>query len=280
MSLLKQWIPTWMKQWVRPGSGVVLYRSTNQNIYHCTVQKCASQWVRGIFSDPRVYRYSGLTSYQYQHHLPGKYDPRKLTDRRFNTAFPESTIATPLYIDYEGYTTIPKPAFYKTVFLMRDPRDVLISWYFSIKYSHPAFGEVERIRQDLHRLSESDGLLYALEFLNDYGLFQAQRSWAGATAKDPNVLLVRYEDLIGPDTLPALERLLMHCDIRMPGNVLEELLSLHSFEKLSGRKRGQEDLRAHYRKGIAGDWHNHFNDPIRSQFAAVAGDVLDVWGYE
>jgi Sulfotransferase domain len=279
MLLLKKWLFNCLPSWLRKCPTPILYQSNLQNVYHCSVQKSASQWVRGILSDERTYRYCGLTPYNQEIELYGGYDPRKIVERYYDKAFPKSTIATPLYIHYEGFAAIPKPARYKAFFVMRDPRDIVISWYFSIKCSHPVVGEVEQLRLHLNRLSDSDGLLYAIEFLHDYGLFKAQRSWAHVPTYDPNVLLVRYEDLLGPNNQPIVERLLEHCDIRMPSTVLAELLAAHSFEQLSGRKRGQEDRHAHYRKGIAGDWRNYFDLKIEARFQEVAGDVLAVWNY-
>jgi hypothetical protein len=277
--VLKRWIPAWLKYLFRPRDAKVLYRSQNHNIYHCTVQRSASQWVRAILSDPRVYRFCGLTSYRYQDQLPGKHDPRKLTKRRFQKAFPRATINTTIYVDYEGFASIPKPPCYKAFFVMRDPRDVLISWYFSTKFSHPLMGELGRIRQDLNRLSEPDGMLYCIQYLDDFGLFAAQRSWADAATNDANVLLVRYEDLIAEDSLATFEQLLRHCDIRVPGHGLEAILRSYRFEELSARPRGQEDRSAHYRKGVAGDWRNHFSERIEARFARVAGDLISLWNY-
>jgi hypothetical protein len=279
MSLLKKRLPALLKAWYRQSDFHVRYRSRNQNIYHCTVQKSASQWVRGILSDPRTFRYSGLSSYDWDRQFPGRYDPRKITQRGFREPFPPSSIITPIYIDFEGFASTPKPERYKAFFVMRDPRDVLVSWCFSIKCSHSLLGEIERMRQDLARLSEADGLLYSIDFLADYGLFAAQRSWASTPAQDPNVLLVRHEDLTAPGNLPSVEQVFAHCDIRMPRTVLEEVLEAYSFEKLSGRKPGQEDPSAHYRKAVAGDWRNHFNDKIQARFTEVAGDVVRLWNY-
>jgi Sulfotransferase domain len=256
----------------------VRYRSINQNVYHCTVQKCASQWIRRIFSDPRVFRYSGLESFQYQHQLPGKFDPRTLTQRRFTKAFPDATIATPLYLDFDGFASIPKPLCYKAFFVMRDPRDIIVSWYFSTKLSHKAQGDIERIRQELCRLPKSDGLRFALNYLADFGLFASQRSWVNASELDANILLMRYEDLIANERV-QVERLLRHGDIRVPGAELNALLNEHSFEQLAGRPRGAEDAAAHYRKGVAGDWRNHFDADLERSFADAAGDVLALWNY-
>ncbi len=276
---LKRWMPPWLKHWLGRRDGAIHYRSENQNIYHCTVQKCASQWMRAILSDARVYRSCGLSPYRYQDNLPGQHDPRKLTERRFQEGFPEATIATTIYIDYEGFAGIPKPPCYKAFFVMRDPRDVLVSWYFSSKFSHPLLGDLGRVRQDLHRLSEPDGMLYCIDYLNEYGLFAAQRSWANANAKDANVLLVRYEDLIAEESLAVFAQLLRHCDIRVAGDELEAMLRSYRFQELSGRPPGREDRGAHLRKGVAGDWRKHFNDNIQARFEKVAGDLISLWNY-
>lgn len=276
---LKPWIPSWLKRWLRRSEPTVLHRSQNQNIYHCTVQKSASQWLRVILSDSRVFRSCGLRPYRYQDDLPGKHDPRKLTERRFEKAFPNSSITTTIYIDFDGFSTIPKPACYKAFFVMRDPRDVLVSWYFSSKFSHPLMGDLGRVRQDLDRLDEPDGLLYCIDYLDQFGLFTAQRSWAGAATRDPNVLLVRYEDMIGEAAFATFTQMFEHCDIRMPEHELQALLRSYQFEGLSGRRRGEEDRTSHYRKGVAGDWRNHFDPSIEARFAKVAGDLIPLWNY-
>lgn len=270
---------TWLKKlWLRREK--VAYPSLSENIYHCTVQRTASQWLREILSDRRVYRYCGLFTYQYEDGFAGRHDPRALIERRFNKPFPIGTIASPLYSDYEGFCSIPKPSSYKAFFVARDPRDVLVSWYFAAKVSHPPVGDLERIRRDLNRLSETDGLLYSLDYLQQIGLFAAKRSWMGADARDENVLLVRYEDLIGADSVAHFEKLFRHCDIRVPNEDLPEILQSYGFEQLSGRRPGQEDQAAHLRKGVPGDWRNYFNTKISARFEFMVGNLLECWNYQ
>ena len=269
-----------LRSWYRKSRLFVHHKSENENVFHCTVHKSASQWIRSILSDERVYRYSGLSSYQYTQEMPGGFDPRKVTERSFDKPFPRRTFITPLYIDYDGFGKIPKPHKYKAFFLMRDPRDLLISWYFSVKYSHALIGNMGRLREELQRLEIEDGLLYVIDFLEDYGTFKAQRSWAGSSMTDPAVLLVKYESLISPDKASYFRELLNHCDIRVPEHLLQELLDAYSFERLSGRKRGEEDQHAHYRKGVQDDWKNYFSDRIQHRFLEASGDLLAVWKYE
>jgi hypothetical protein len=47
-----------------------------------------------------------------------------------------------------------------------------------------------------------------------------------------------------------------------------------------GRKRGVEDTTSHYRKGVAGDWVNHFTPEHAEGFVARFGDLLIRLGYE
>ena len=69
--------------------------------------------------------------------FPGGIDPRKMTEIRFEAPLPPGTIVSPLYLDYPGFRSIPKPDSYRAFFVMRDPRDILVSWYLSIKHYHP-----------------------------------------------------------------------------------------------------------------------------------------------
>jgi hypothetical protein len=58
-------------------------------------------------------------------------------------------------------------------------------------------------------------------------------------------------------------------------------VSKNRFERLThGRERGQENVKSHERKGIAGDWRNYFDDQVKDVFKARYGDLLIATGYE
>jgi Sulfotransferase domain len=260
------------------GSGVV-HRSEAINLYHCCVPKSGSQWIRQILSDPIAFRYSGLPTFHYESKLPEGYDPRDLIQRNFTEPFPESSIVTPLYISFDNFRGIPKPTRYKAFFIMRDPRDILVSWYFSMRYSHVPLGDIPQLRTTLNSMSFEEGMLYGIDRLNKQGHFRTLASWADSSKLDGNVLVIRFEDLIGVHGIDFFQSLFKHCDIRIPQRTLRQLLAKYSFEALSRRARGEENKEAHYRKGIAGDWKNYFSATITQKFAKVNGDLTARLGY-
>src|SRR3990172_11441776 len=107
-STLSSLTPKGLRSWFRKSRFFIYHQSKNENIFHCTVHKSASQWIRRIASDERIYRYSGLVSHQYTQEMPDGFDLRKITERSFDKPFPSRTFVTPLYIDYGNFIKIPK----------------------------------------------------------------------------------------------------------------------------------------------------------------------------
>jgi hypothetical protein len=255
-------------------------RSSAENIFHCCVHKTASQWVRKLLQDRRTYKYSGLEVYNYEQQLPDKVDPRPLTERTFNEPFPAGKIVTPIYIDQPGLKGIPKPKNFRAFFIMRDPRDIVVSRYFSFKVSHPVMGDISKLREDLNTMGEEEGFAYVIDQLAKRRLFDALRSWARIAPADSELAVFRYEDLTDTQQFAHWQRLYAHCDIRMPDSVLRELLKQNSFTALTkGRDRGAEDVKAHLRKGIHGDWKNHFTPAVEKRFREVTDALVEELGY-
>jgi hypothetical protein len=207
---------------------------------------------------------------------------RSLTEIRFPGGFPSRKIVGPLYTAYEGFRSIPKPDDYRAFFVMRDPRDIVVSWYYSMRYSHASMGgRFADVREDLGSVAKREGLKRAIDLLaGSAQLFPALRSWVDAPARDDRVLLVRYADLTGPHAAEAFGHLFAHCDICLTETTVKELLTDHSFERMSGRRQGQEDVTSHYRKGKAGDWKEHLDEDLMRHFRDVTGDLLEALGYE
>ena len=263
------------KLWLR-------YSSTSNNIYHCCVHKTASQWVKSVLGDARIRKYSNLALYlpdAEERTILGGYNFRESETESTINAFPKRTIAGSLHINFENFLAISKPEHYKAFFVTRDPRDIVVSWYFSSKYSHVLSEKVAKNRQKLNELSLEEGLLYSIENLSNFGLFKALYSWIKAPGQDENILIFKFEDLTSANNFSAFKTLFQHCDVRIPDKVLSQLLQDYSFEKLTGRKQGQENKSSHLRKGLVGDWKNYFNDEILERFYEVTGKLTKQLDY-
>jgi hypothetical protein len=246
-------------------------KSRYDNIYHCCTQKTGSQWFRGVFEDEIFFKYTGLEAIPY-FKLGLRY--ANLTNR-----FPKHTFPVHLYIDYPTFDAILKPEKYKAFFILRDPRDAVVSWYYSAKFSHILTDPIPQMRHDLQKLSYKDGLKYVIDKLDEFGSFAAQRSWVQAK-KSKNIAIFRYEDF-ADDNENFLKQLLQFLEIEIPEAELFVLYSKYAFKNMAnGRKRGEEDKFSHYRKGVSGDWQNHFDKEIMDYFKTVTHDTLEVLGYQ
>ena len=205
-------------------------------------------------------------------------DPRRLDERTFAEPFPRGTIITPLYISYDCFAAIPKPERFKGFFVTRDPGDIVVSRYFSFKLSHRPTGTIPTIREHLSQMDEASGLAYVIAELDRRGLFSALRSWQRPLPAE--LMVVRYEDLIGNDQFEEFQKLLAHCEINIPETTLRDVLHRNSFQERSGgRAPGEEDPGSHLRKGIAGDWKNHFTESVERAFRQTTGNLVDELGY-
>jgi hypothetical protein len=172
------------------------------------------------------------------------------------------------YLDVKGFHVV------------RDPRDIVVSGYFSHYYSHPDEGwpRLTYFRRYLRTLSKDEGLLREMEFLSRslYDMI----SWDYDT---PAILQLRFEDLIN-DPVFHFTGIFRYLGI-VPQKTSEEeltgIIDKYSFEKLSGGRRpGLEDQAHHYRKGTPGDWQNHFNERHKDYFKKLYNPLLLKLGYE
>lgn len=282
LDILKRTIPRSLKARIQTSPlfkfVYVRKRAEADNIYHCCTHKSASQWVKGLLFDQATYRYSGLAGFQYQKAwMENGRDSRPYHERRFDRPFPRGRICGPLYFHYDCFEALSKPDSYRAFFVLRDPRDLAVSYYFSMKYSHGNIGE--GLRNKLDSLSKSEGLCWAIDQLQSMGALEAQRSWI--RAENPHIRIFRYEDLVGEEQFRHMRLLFDFCTIPMPEEVLRDLLDRHAFKKLAGgREKGAGKKKHHYRKGVPGDWKNHFDEQVHDHFGEVTGDLIGELGYE
>lgn len=168
-------------------------------------------------------------------------------------------------IQMEEITTIKQRYAKKIVCLIRTPRDCLASLYF-------------------YRVYHKTGILGALRrwfsvnIMKKRFVVQTLRNWRKHVEDYHGFAdeIIRYEDLID-DCFGALKSLISPEDTEKLRNVVER----NSFEAITGRKPGKEQKDAFARKGIIGDWRNHFDQPkYRAIIKDIVGKDLIRFGYQ
>lgn len=154
----------------------------------------------------------------------------------------------------------------KVPVIIRDPRDIAVSAaYFHSRYYDQSFDGVflDSERKTIDPKYVEGWCWQAGEY---YG-------WVdGLCGRYPDQLLItRYEDLLNKPT-ETLKGIYQFLDVADDNDLVESCLKTCSFEVMSGgRKKGDENPASFYRKGVAGDWKNHFNeDGLKASLVAEA----------
>lgn len=175
------------------------------------------------------------------------------------------------------------------VIVWRDGRDIIVSWYYHSLIQHQSGRNKSHVNACRERLKfrNYENLQENLPAFIEYCFTQQQESlrfswidFARMWCNRPGVVHVRYEDL-RQNTVSELQRIVSE----LTGKQLElkqatKIVDEFSFTKQSGRKPGQEQKNSFLRKGIVGDWRNHFSQKAREVFDQFAGNELILLGYE
>lgn len=182
-----------------------------------------------------------------------------------------------------------------SVYIVRDGRDVLVSLYF---YQMQSIAQARHPRQaarldtrfrhylgkgyDPNDVSTNIARFVEAELADPIAYRGASwpehvRSWC--VEERDRVVVTTYEALLDA---PELE--LGRVMTRLTGQEAEpgrirSALAAHDFSA-TGREPGHEDRSSFQRKGIRGDWRNHFTFDAAEVFEHYAGDELRRLGYE
>ena len=215
---------------------------THPTVFHITHHKAGSQWINRI-----------LHSLAFDRIVPSEVDVAHFLAKPIQVGM----IYPTLYVTHQQFESVSVPRDSRRFVVIRDLRDTLVSAYFSFRNSHPYTNEYyQNLRETLTELDQEDGMIYLAE---TWLTKPAQVQWSWVAAGEP---IIRYEELLSRDE-EILERVLVsRCGLPIRRQKLREVILANRFEARAGRKRGSEDVNSHERKGVSGDWRNHFTDRI------------------
>ncbi|MEK7408684.1 MAG: Wzt carbohydrate-binding domain-containing protein, partial [Acidobacteriota bacterium] len=230
-------------------------------VFHITHWKAGSQWIGKILREclPERIIEPQLGETQVRHY-----------------AIQRGCVYPAVYLTKPEFDELPLPPNSRWFVVIRDLRDTLVSAYFSFKVSHPLLEDnLAALRLKLQELDQEAGLLHLMDhFLPSCASIQL--SWL--EAGEP---LLKYEDLLVNDVDLLEQTLIDRCRLAVGRERLREAVLASRFEAMTGgRARGREDVTAHERKGVAGDWRNHFTGKLKDAFKARYGGLLVATGYE
>jgi len=236
------------------------------NLFMATVQKTGSQWFKKVLSDHRIVANTKL--------LP--YPQRRYEYTEFKKRFPKGTFVPGLYMSYDLYEEIIKPEKYKTFYVVRDPRDIICSWYWSMKDTHGLMGKVGKFRDRLNQRNFDEGLHYCIDAF--HMKLASMRTWS-LNRNDPNLLIVRFED-IKSNPLKVIKSISDFSGFSMNESLISDVLKSYTKEKLrqkdlQTRPAGSE---SHYRSKSS-DHRLEFKPEHFEHFYNSTGDLVDILGY-
>ena len=139
----------------------------------------------------------------------------------------------------------------KIVLVMRDPRDILVSGYYSSAYSHgvPSKGGNKHDSFMAKRLATQESTIdeYAIsESDRVYDIFSRYQTLLLDNYK--NAYVTQYEEMVS-NFEAWLTDLLNYCELNLSREFIQDLI-----EENEAKKPKEEDITKHIRKGVVGDY--------------------------
>jgi len=234
-------------------------------LYH----KCASQWMKNVF-----FKLSGI---QNEFLFMGNREPengnRVLRNEEIVTDsnFPGIGMWENINVEDKKFKSL-FPPISNTVTIIRDPRDILISGYYSHKKSHPViegmWKDLPVQRSVLLKLNTEDGLLSTIDFLayqfnNLKHLYKSKISF------------FLFEDVVdNPHQL--VKNILNVWDIKATNINIKKVVDKFTLENLkSGKVKTPPFNSDHYRSGITGEWKDVLSVKVLNKFHKKYPNLID-----
>lgn len=261
-------------------SATNLVRSSGgRSIMFFTTHKCASTFVSRILTE--IDTATALEHFDYAQAIwklgdafTGDDPYGLLSSENGQLFFPHGEVYGPM----RRPVRLEAPDSYRMIFFLRDPRDVLVSAYYSFGFSHP-LPEHRGKRADFlarRKQIQEEGIdCYAIRAAGDwlgpiYSEYQRLRGLAAAS------VFISYDDY-ATDPAAAIRRIFAFCDAPTTGSAVEALSA--SASPISEPREDGDGLR-HKRSGRSGQFRTALSAETIDQLNDILAPSLKAWGFE
>jgi len=230
-------------------------------LYH----KCASQWIKNVF-----WRLDVQNEFLYMGSKEPEKETRVLRDEIGTDAkFPGVGMWENINVEDKRFKSL-FPPISKTVSIIRDPRDILISGYYSHKKSHPVieglWKDLPVQRSVLLKLNKEEGLLSTIDFLA-YQFNNLKHLYKS------KVTFFLFEDIV--DNPYKLVKNILNV-WGMKATNIKQVVDKFTLENLkSGKIKTPPFNSDHYRSGRPGEWKDVLSEKVLNKFNKKYPNLID-----
>ncbi|MEM1239925.1 MAG: sulfotransferase domain-containing protein [Cyanobacteria bacterium P01_H01_bin.26] len=183
--------------------------------------------------------------------------------------------ALPEILNPTSKSNVIDPCDFRSCLLVRDPRDCLVSQYFSMGRSKSSSHALpknnpEALLKTFEKQVDQDIDSYVLD--NCQPLFSKLTAYTSIVESNPNIRVFRYEDIYF-DKLAFLINMLVWLTIPVDHSVAAKIAKRNDIRPV------KEDLSKHIRKGTPGDYSEKLSIKTISKINAYFGDLMANYGY-
>jgi len=172
---------------------------------------------------------------------------------------------------------------YKTIVMLRDPRDVFTSFYFYENYFIKNKCQQDKYGWDINDSDEKNLERYIIYKISNPADstpgFSIEEFWNVYKSKE-NVLIIRYEDLLKYTKKEVVATLKYLGYENVDNSKIDRVIESNDMRNLKKLDKNKSDKQSFYRKGISGDWKNNFTKEAKEYFKKTYGSLLIEMEYE
>lgn len=246
--------------------------SARPSFYFFTVHKSASMYVGALLRDLAVE--TGLTPIDFEkfYYMGGEHEPNVLNTAGAHSVFHKHGFYYGVF--HQLHPGIDQLDDVPIIVMVRDPRDVLTSYYYSVAFSHhvPTGNPGLRDRLLAERERAQPMTIDAFVISEAPGFLAVYNDYCDRLIGRRNTTVVKYEEMI-TDFDAWIDRMVRHADLTPSPDTLERL-------RAAAVQDGGEDASRHLRQRLPGDHLRKLQPATIVTLTEMFSDVLRRLAYE